>query len=134
MTDAAIVIRTGLPAFAFLLALAACAGLAPPASEDHPNQQAVIGKTKQELFACAGNPISEKIKGDRTVVVYYREASVLEESFPGPKSSYAMVHHGCRATVVLDRDRVTGVRYESVPSSYRDESHCEDIFERCPGP
>ncbi|HLZ36127.1 MAG TPA: hypothetical protein VKP13_19145 [Nitrospira sp.] len=134
MIDVMILIRTGLPALAAAFALAGCAETLPAVSEDLPNQRALIGKTKQELSACAGNPVGVKTEGERTVMTYYKEASLLEESFPGPKSSLAMVHHGCRATLSLEQDRITEVRYESVPRSYRDEDHCEEIFERCTGP
>lgn len=134
MSDLPIRLRRILTVFVGLVALYGCAELSSNGSGNHSAQRALIGKTKQALFACAGNPVSEKPKGDQVVVVYYKEASLLEESFPGSKSSYAMVHHGCRATVSLEQDRVTGVRYESVPSSYQDEGHCEEIFERCTGP
>jgi hypothetical protein len=110
----------------------ACAGGNHQGDTNHLGQRALIGKTKQELFACAGPPVSEKVKAGRTVVVYYRQASQLEESFPGSKGSFAMVHHGCRATIVLREDRVEDVRYNSEPSSYHDEDHCEEIFAGCP--
>jgi hypothetical protein len=97
-------------------------------------QQALIGKTKQELLACAGNPVGEKTQDDLTVFTYYKEASLLEESFPEARSSFSKVHHGCRATVVLQRDRINDVRFKSVPSSYQDEDHCVEIFERCTSP
>lgn len=116
-----------------LLSLTACTGVSREGEVYHRAQQALIGKTKQELLACAGPPVSEMIKTDRTVMVYYREASQLEESFPGSKGSFAMVHHGCRATIILRADRVDNVRYESVPSSYRDEDHCEEVFVGCVG-
>ena len=111
-----------------------CTEAPPNGSVGHSAQQALIGKTKQELFDCAGIPVSEKTIGDQTVIIYYKEASPLEESFPGSKSSFAKVHHGCRATLFLRQDRVSEVRYESVPSAYEDEDHCVEIFERCPSP
>lgn len=122
-----------LVSFVSLVSLTACAEVSREGEGYHRAQQALIGKTKQELVACAGPPVSEKVKTDRTVMVYYREASQLEESFPSAKGSYAMVHHGCRATIVLRVDRVDNVRYESVPSSYRDEDHCEELFVGCVG-
>ncbi|WP_455377113.1 hypothetical protein [Petrachloros mirabilis] len=114
-----------------MVGVVACAGGNHHDDTNHLGQRALIGKTKQELFACAGPPVSEKVTPDRTVAVYYREASQLEESFPGSKGSFAMVHHGCRATIVVREDRVEGVRYDSEPSSYRDEDHCEEIFAGC---
>ena len=118
----------------WLLGLAACAQEGPYGNLNHPAQQALIGKTKQELLACAGKPVGEFTDGDRIVVVYYKEASVLEESFPSSKSSFPMVHHGCRATISLEQDRVDEVRYESIPRSYRDEDHCEELFSSCIAP
>lgn len=114
-------------------AITACAGVGNEAQSNHQIQQALIGKTKLELLSCAGPPISETVKTDRTVMVYYREASLLEESFPASKGSFAMVHHGCRATIVLRDDYVDHIRYESIPRSYRDEDHCEEIFSGCVG-
>ena len=117
-----------------LIALVGCAGVTPNGTESYPAQQALIGKTKEALLACAGPPVIERIKVDHVLFVYYREASQLEESFPGSKSSFARVHHGCRATIELKEDRVSNVRYESDPSSYQDEDHCEEIFELCVSP
>jgi hypothetical protein len=117
-----------------LIALVGCAEVTPNETGSYPAQRALIGKTKQALLACAGQPVVERVKGDQVQLVYYREASQLEESFAGSKSSFAKVHHGCRATIVLQEDRVSEVRYENEPSSYREEDHCEDIFEPCVGP
>lgn len=111
--------------------LTACAGASHHRELAYHAQQVLIGKTKEELLACAGPPVSEKVKSGRTVLVYYREASQLEESFPGSKGSFAMVHHGYRATIMLLEDHIDEVRYESVPRSYRDEDHCEDVFAGC---
>jgi hypothetical protein len=99
----------------------------------YPAQKALIGKTRQQVLACAGQPIRERTAEGAVLVVYYKEASQLEESFPVSKSSYAKVHHGCYATLMLQDDRVTGVQYESEPSSYQDEDHCEEIFQPCIG-
>ncbi|HEU4685654.1 MAG TPA: hypothetical protein VFS39_14195 [Nitrospira sp.] len=101
---------------------------------EYPAKKALIGKTRQDLLTCAGPPISEAASEGQLVFVYYKEASQLEESFPGSKSSFAKVHHGCRATIVFRDDRVSDVHYESDPSSYRDENHCEEIFESCDKP
>jgi len=117
-----------------LIALVGCAEVTPKGTDSYPAQRALIGITKQALLACAGPPIVERVKSDHVQLVYYREASQLEESFGGSKSSFAKVHHGCRATIVLQEDRVSEVRYENQPSSYQEEDHCEDIFEPCIGP
>jgi len=98
-----------------------------------PTQKALIGKSRQELMACAAVQPQESIVGDLTVLKYYKEASILEESFPASKSSVARIHHGCWAALGLKNDRVEGVQYDSVPSSYRDDDHCDEIFENCLG-
>jgi hypothetical protein len=98
-----------------------------------PTQKALIGKTRQELMSCTNVQPEESVVGDLTVLRYYKEASILEESFPASKSSVARIHHGCRATLGLKNDRVEGVQYDSVPSSYKDEDHCDEIFENCLG-
>jgi len=117
-----------------LLALAGCADVRPDGSEPSPTARALLGKSKQALLACAGPPLRERAKGDQVLFVYYKEASQLEESFPGSKSSFAKVHHGCRATILLEQDRVTGVEYDGEPSSYQDDEHCDEIFQPCLGP
>jgi hypothetical protein len=122
------------PLWVGLIALTGCAEIPPNGTEAYPAQRALIGKTKEALLACAGPPVTERVTGDHVQFIYYREASQLEESFPGSKSSFARLHHGCRATIVLREDRVNEVRYESDPSSYHDEDHCEDIFEPCVSP
>lgn len=79
-------------------------------------------------------PVSERTSGDRGLFLYHKEASLFEESFLGSKSSVPMVHHGCRATIVLQKDRVSDVRYEDESSPYRGEDHCEEIFAPCVNP
>jgi hypothetical protein len=101
--------------------------ITPPSS----TQKALIGKTKKELMSCTTVKPEERVVGDLTLLKYYKEASILEESFAISKSSVARIHHGCWATLGLKDDRVEGVQYESVPSSYKDEDHCDEIFESC---
>jgi hypothetical protein len=117
-----------------LLALAGCAEVSPNASEPYPALRALVGATGHALLACAGSPVIQRTTGEEVLFIYYREASQFEESFGGSKSSFPMVHHGCRATIRLEQDRVTDVRYESEPSSYQDEDHCEEMFQSCVNP
>jgi len=98
-----------------------------------PTQKMLIGKTRQELSACTSVQPQESMVGDLTVLKYYKEASILEESFPASKSAVARVHHGCWATLGLKNDRVEGVQYDSVPSSYKSDDHCDEIFQNCLG-
>ena len=98
-----------------------------------PTQKALIGKSRQELMACTAVQPQESIVGDLTVLKYYKEASQFEESFSGTKSSVARIHHGCWATLGLKKDRVEGVQYDPVPSSYKGDDHCDEIFVNCVG-
>ncbi|HEU4505266.1 MAG TPA: hypothetical protein VFR79_10560 [Nitrospira sp.] len=117
-----------------LVVLTGCVEVTPEVSGPTPAQRALLGMTKQALLACAGPPVVERAKEGKTLFVYYREAPQFEESFGGSKSSFSMVRHGCRAVITFEEDRVRDIRYESEPSTYRDEDHCEEIFEACVSP
>ena len=132
--DQASLMRCLWPLCAGLVAILGCAEVTPGETEPTPAQRALIGKAKQAVLACAGPPIHERVNEDQAVLVYYREASQLEESFAGSKGSFARVHHGCRATIMLKEDRVSEVRYEGDPNVDRDQDHCEDMFEPCISP
>ena len=110
-----------------------CAEVSPNASEPFPAQRALVGATEQALLACAGQPVIRRTKGEEVLLVYYREASQFEESFGGSKGSFARIHHGCRASITLEQDRVIGIRYQGEPRSDQDQDqdHCEQIFEAC---
>jgi hypothetical protein len=114
--------------------MAGCAEVLPNGTEPFPAARAIVGKSKEALLACAGAPIKQQVKREHVLFVYFKEASQLEESFSGSKSSFAKVHHGCRATILLEADHVTGVQYDSEPSSYQDDDHCDEIFLPCLGP
>jgi hypothetical protein len=101
---------------------------APPAVE-----KALIGKTKQEVLACASGAADERAMRDVTVLVFYKEAPLLEESFPGSKSSMPLVHHGCMAHAHLQDGRVQAIHYHAVPPTYPDYGHCDEIFASCLG-
>jgi hypothetical protein len=113
-----------------VLIFAGCATIDERELREH-RQRMLIGKTKLELAACAGLPIRESEHDNTVELIYYKEASLLEESFPGSKGSVAKIHHGCRASVQLRENRVMGVHYQSIPDSYHDEEHCDEIFESC---
>ncbi|MCC6140622.1 MAG: hypothetical protein IT389_08405 [Nitrospira sp.] len=112
-----------------LLTLASCATAATVG--EYPNQQKVIGKSKADILACAGNPVKEQTRNDVVLLQYYKEAPVLEESQPVGKGSMSTIRHGCWATVVLMEDRVTDVRYRFAPPSMDASNDCEAIFETC---
>jgi hypothetical protein len=94
----------------------------------------LVGKTKKEILSCASVRPDERTVGEVTVLKYYKEASLLEESFPGTKSSFPRTHHGCWATLRLTNDEVTEVQYRSVPKDYVGDDHCDEIFAPCVGP
>lgn len=104
----------------------------PPVTEGYPHQQGLLGKSKQEVLACAGPPLQERVEGPLTTLRYYKEAPLLEESMVGSKGSRPTVHHGCWASVVLQDQRVNHVRYRFVPSSVDASNDCEAIFADCP--
>lgn len=112
--------------------LAVLMGCATPAEvHEYPNQQALVGKTKADVLKCAGVPRKELRDGEFTLLRYYREAPMLEESRPSFKGSMPTVHHGCWATVILSDDRVTEVRYRFVPDTFDASDECEETFESC---
>jgi hypothetical protein len=121
----------GLLALTGLL-LIACAGGPADRSSAVKMADVLKGKTKQGLLACAGAPQRESTSEGLTEMVYQHDAELVERSVPSAKSSGARdVPHSCRATVMLKDDRVTDLRYESVPAWLGAEDHCEEIFVRC---
>jgi hypothetical protein len=115
-----------------LVALAGLAGCATPAVVgEYPNQHGMIGRSKASVLACAGAPIREDIRDGTTLLLYYREAPVLEESAPVGKGSFPTIRHGCWATVVIAEDNVREVRYRFVPAAFDAANDCEAIFEAC---
>lgn len=103
----------------------------PPVTEGYPHQQALQGKTLQQVLACAGPALQKRENGPVTTLRYYREAPLLEESMVSSKGSRPTVHHGCWATVILQDQHVDRVRYHFVPSSVDASNDCEDIFANC---
>jgi hypothetical protein len=99
--------------------------------EPSPTGKALLGKNKQELVACAGNPLQETKTAEGTVLSYYKEAPMFEESFVSSKASSSGAHHGCWAHLLMEDDRVVGVEYKSTPRSVDATDHCEEIFYTC---
>ena len=112
-----------------LLWLAGCASA--PQLEGNPNQLAMVGQTRGQVLACAGQPVRELTNQAVIVLHYYREAPMVEESFAGSKASRAGVHHGCWASVIIEEDRVVDVHYRFAPSFVDASNDCEAIFEAC---
>ena len=111
------------------IALVSCS--APAQVGEYPNQQRMVGKSKSAILACAGTPHKETSDGERTLLRYYREAPILEESRPVGKGSFATIRHGCWATVILVHDHVVDVHYRFVPPTFDASNDCEDIFDSC---
>jgi hypothetical protein len=109
--------------------LIGCAASQP--IEPSPVGKALLGKSKQELISCAGNPLQETRTVEGTVLTYYKEAPMFEESSSLSKGSRSGVHHGCWAHLLMGDDRVVGVEYRSVPRSVDAIDHCEEIFHAC---
>ena len=115
-----------------ILAVIGLAGCGTPAVvREYPNQQAMTGKTKSHVLACAGAPLKELHDQEFTFLRYYKEAPMLEESMPSGKGSFPTIRHGCWATVVLENEKVAEVHYRFVPSTFDASDECEEIFERC---
>ena len=112
-----------------LVGVLGCAASQPIAP--NPIGKALLGKSKQALVACAGNPLEETKTAEGTVLKYYKEAPMFEESSVSSKSSRAGVHHGCWAYLLMREDRVEGVEFKSVPPSVDANDHCEEIFYAC---
>ena len=98
---------------------------------EYPNQQRMVGKSKAAILACAGKPVKEQTRNDVTLLQYYREAPMLEESAAVGKGSFPTIHHGCWATVVITEDHATEVQYRFAPPSFDSSNDCEQIFEPC---
>lgn len=112
-----------------LLGLGGCA--TAPRLEGNHNQQAMVGKPKDQVLSCAGSPLRQATEGELTLLRYYREAPMLEESFATSKASRPGIHHGCWATVILQEGRVVEVQYRFAPSTVDASNDCEEIFEPC---
>jgi hypothetical protein len=109
--------------------LIGCAASQPMAP--NPIGKALLGKSRQELVSCAGNPLQETKTAEGIVLTYYKEAPMLEESFYSSKGSVSRAHHGCWAHLLMGNDRVAGVEFRSAPQSDAAMDHCEEIFHSC---
>lgn len=115
--------------FLSLCGLQGCATLQAPV--ESASRAAIIGKTKQELLQCAGTPIREASEHATVTFSYYKEAPMLQESFPASKGSFPRPHHGCWATVLLKEERVMDIGYRSVPDTIDGANLCDAIFTAC---
>src|SRR5690242_6246338 len=67
--------------------------------------QNLIGKSQADLLQCARPLINQSNYGQASVLLYYKEATIFEESRPFLKGSRPGVHHGCWARVLIENDR-----------------------------
>ena len=102
-----------------------------PPTEYRSSGERLIGKSRQELLSCAGSPLREISLQNGTVLRYYKEAPMLEESFVGSKGSKAGIHGGCWANIMVSDERVTGVEYKPVPDTLKATDQCEELFRAC---
>ncbi len=112
-----------------LMLVSACATAHPDGA--FPAQKVLLGKTGQEVLACAGEPKKKAVSGEETQLTYHRRAPVFEESFAISKTSVPCPRHACEAVVVLKGDRVSEVQYHPTPHSLGGCEHCEEIFQKC---
>jgi hypothetical protein len=103
----------------------------PPITDGYPLQESLKKKSKGEVLLCAGPPVREWTDGDFTMLRYYREAPILEESMVSSKASRPTAHHGCWATVTIRHEQIERVHYRFVPPSVDASNDCEEIFSRC---
>ena len=73
-------------------------------------------------------PIREARPQESLILMYYKEAPMLQESYFTSKGSRSGVHHGCWAQVLLEGDQVTDLGYQSVPRSVDALDKCEEIL------
>jgi len=93
--------------------------------------ESLAGEKQTRPRYCAGNPLEETKTVQGTVLAYYKEASMFEESFATSKASRPGAHHGCWARLLMEEDRVVGVEYRSVQPSVDASDHCVEIFRTC---
>ena len=91
----------------------------------------LVGKSEQEISACAGEPRQRFEDRGKVRLIYRNEAAVLERSFPSARSSVTCPHHGCEAHVILQDGRTAQVEYHTFPAGDGDCDHCDRIFVRC---
>lgn len=120
-----------LSALVVCIAVGSIGCVASQPIEPNPIGKVLLGKSKQALVSCAGDPLQETKTDEGTVLKYYKEASMLEESFPFSKGSRAGSHQGCWASLLLTHDRVTGVEFRAAPSTLNTDDLCKRIFETC---
>ena len=55
---------------------------------------------------------------------------MFEGSDPASGANLPALHHGCWASVLIEKDQITGVEFQGVPEERQDDE-CEAIFRQC---
>ena len=102
-----------------------------PSAQRHPISE--LSREKHEIRSspAPAPPEREGSHEELTLLRYYREAPLLQESMIGSKGSTPGTRHGCWGTVVLKDGKVLEVRYRSVPAGVDATDRCEEIFDLC---
>ena len=109
-------------------ALNSCA----PSPHTKPDTFPLNGVPKSALLQCAGQPLQEKtIQEHTSILTYYREQTMLDESMVVSKSSAPKMHHGCWANILVEDDAVIGIEFRPVPNEHAVATLCEEIFRGC---
>ena len=111
--------------------LVSCATSDPVAA--NLDGKVLVGKSEAAVIACAGEPMTRAVMGERVRMVYRNEPDLLERSFPTAKGSIACPRHGCEAWVMLQQGAVTDVVYDLFPEGSGACDHCDRIFAECGG-
>jgi hypothetical protein len=116
-----------------VLLFGGCASTPPEKKSDNPTAQRLIGKTREAILKCAGRPFKEVPYGHGVVLRYYKEAPILEESRSFLKGSTPGEHHGCWASLLIEKEEVTGVEFRTVHqgAGTEEDDECEAIFATC---
>src|SRR6185436_14034148 len=70
-------------------------------------EKRIVGKTKQDILACAGKPKTESEIDGMTVLTYLERSPLMERSAIASKNSRSTTaQHSCRAQLYLQNDRV----------------------------
>ena len=120
-----------LPVVSMIFVLVSgCVSGPPETKTDNPTAKRLVGKTRADILQCAGPPTREVPHEHGVIFRYYKEAPMFEESRPFLKGSIAQEHHGCWASLLVEKDEVTGVEFRPVPEA-TEYDHCESIFLLC---
>lgn len=109
-----------------------CAAFLPSDSPTSTAQQ-LLGKQSEDILVCAGPAFAQTVQDNVTILRYYKEAPMLEESTPTSKASQPGIHHGCWASLRIEDRQVTGVEFRTVPEGIEKRNdECEELFAKCP--